>query len=172
MRHIAFAALPAALVFAFTACSDRPSIAEPAAGVPSIRMAQGKPADVDETPFTVTNCGFPIEVVLSGKGKMITLPGGRTILTSPGLTATLTNLGNNNRRTIVITGSFHHRILKNGNIEIVASGRNVLLDPQVPGLPGLVLAVGHYTWVLDGQGNLVQPLEGTGQMIDLCALLA
>ncbi len=174
MRHIAFAAFPAMLVCALAACSDRTSLVEPATVAPPMTIAasQGRPTDVDETPFTVDFCAFPIEVVLSGKGKTIQLPGGGTIVTSPGLTATLTNLDNQNRQTFVITGSFHQSILTNGNVETVATGRNVLFDPQVPGLPGLVLAVGRFSWVVDSQGNLVQPLRGTGQLIDLCARLA
>src|SRR5262245_48484298 len=37
-------------------------------------------------------CAFDVRVALAGKGSTINLPGGRVILTSPGLHATLTNL--------------------------------------------------------------------------------
>lgn len=173
MRHIAFAAFPTVLVCVLAACSDRPSLLEPAAVAPPIVIAaaQGRPTDVDET-FTVNYCFFPIKVVLSGKGKTIELPGGRSILTSPGLTATLTNLSNQNREVINITGASHLRTLENGNVEIVLTGRNVAFDTQDPSLPSLILAIGRFSYVVDTQGKLVQTLQGTGQLIDLCALLA
>jgi hypothetical protein len=97
--------------------------------------AQGRPIDVDLT-FPIENCGFTILVELSGKSKTKVLPGGRATSTSPGLTATLTNLGNGNQETLVITGAFHQRNLENGDVETVATGRNALLDPTVPGLVG------------------------------------
>ncbi len=171
MRHIAFAAFPAVLVCALPACSDRPSPAEPASVAPPIAIAaaQGRPTDVDETPFTIEDCDFPIRVVLSGKAKTIELPGGRTIFTSPGLKATLTNLNNENQKTVGITGALHQRILQNGDVETVATGRSILFEPIVA---GLVLAIGRFSFVFDEEGNLVQPLQGKGQLIDVCELLA
>lgn len=106
---------------------------------------------------------------MSGKGKTIELPAGRTIITSPGLTAGLTNLDNGRGATLNITGSFHQRILDNGNLEIVSTGRSALFAPAVP---GLVLVTGKWSYVLDPQGNLVQSLQGNGQLIDRCELLA
>jgi hypothetical protein len=166
-----FAVLPAALVCAITACDDRSSPVEPgnAAAPIAIAAAQGRPADVDETPFTVDFCAFPILVELSGKGKTIELPGGRTIMSAPGLTVTLTNLDNENQETLVITGSFHQRILETGDVETVATGRNALFDPITP---GLVLAIGRFSFVFDTLGALIQPLQGAGQLIDVCELLA
>ena len=71
MRHLAIAAFPAVLVCALTACSDGPSPAEPASTAPSTAaMAQGRPTEVDETPFDVTFCGFPVEVVFRGTLKI------------------------------------------------------------------------------------------------------
>ena len=171
MRHIAF---PAVLVWALTACSDRPSPVEPASVTPPrpIAAAKGAPTPVDETPFTVPQCGFPVIVQLSGKGKAIDLPGGRKIITSPGLNVTLTNPANGNQETFNITGALHQRILENGDVETVATGRGILFDPMVPGLRGLILVIGRFTYVVDQENNLVQPLQSTGQLIDVCALLA
>src|SRR4051794_23245440 len=108
MRHLVIAAFPAVLVCALTACSDRPSPAEPASTAPPrAAMAQGQPTEVDETPFPVPFCGFPVEVVLSGKAKTIELPGGRMIITAPGLKVTLTNTANRNQETLNITGALH-----------------------------------------------------------------
>ena len=150
---------------------DRTSPAEPTSVAASMASAsaRGRPTDYDETPFTVEFCGFPLEVVLSGKAKTIELPGGRMIMTAPGLTVTLTNPANGNQETLNITGALHQRILENGDVEIVSTGRSALFAPAVP---GLVLIVGRFTFVVDAEGNLVQPLQGTGQLIDLCELLA
>lgn len=57
-------------------------------------LAQGPPED-----YTYTNvygageaCSFPVRVEVSGREKVILLPGGRLMVASPGLTATFTNL--------------------------------------------------------------------------------
>jgi hypothetical protein len=170
MRHIAFSAV---LVCAFTACSDRPSPVDPgsAAAPIAIVRAQGRLTDVHQI-FTVEFCAFPILVELNGKSETIQLPGGRTIMIAPSLTATLTNLDKANQAAFVITGAFHQRLLANGDVETVATGRNALFDPLVPGLVGLVVTVGRFSWVVDQKNNLVQPLQGTGQLIDVCKLLA
>lgn len=163
------ALLPAALALAFTlsACADPSAPAAPASVAPS--FVQDQPTQVDETPFTVEFCGFPVEVVLSGKEKPIELPAGRTILASPGLTATLTNLNNGVQLTLNITGALHQRALGNGDVEIVSTGRSALFAPVVE---GLVLVVGRWSYVLDADGNLVRPLQGSGQLIDVCERLS
>jgi len=93
-------------------------------------------------------------------------------MTAPGLTVTLTNPVNGKQETVNITGALHQKTLENGDVEMVATGRNALFDPQVPGLVGLILTIGSFSWVVDQEGNLVQSLQGTGQRIDLCELLA
>jgi hypothetical protein len=112
-------------------------------------------------------CAFPIEFEMSGKGQTLALPGGRFIFTSPELTATLTNLQNGNQETFTITGAFHQTTLENGDVVTVATGRNILGDPEA----GFVLAIGNFSYVFDKEDNLVQPLEGEGQLIDICGLL-
>jgi hypothetical protein len=164
-------ALIAAIVYAVAACTDYPTPAEPKDGVGSIpfEAVQARPTEVDETPFEVPFCGFPVQVVLSGKGKTIELGGGRTILTSPGLTATLTNLDNGSQETIGITGAVHQTALENGDVAEVFTGRSALFDPIAP---GLILAIGRFRVVLDASGNVVEPLAGSGRLVDVCALLA
>jgi hypothetical protein len=161
----------AAVVCALAACSDDRTPTEPLDGVRSlpIEAAQTRPTEVDETPFEVPFCGFPVLVVLSGKGKTIEIGGGRTILTAPGLTATMTNLDNGNQETIGITGSVHQTLLENGDVAVVWTGRNALFDPL---LPGLFLVIGRFSAVLDAGGNVVEPLQGSGRLVDVCALLA
>jgi hypothetical protein len=104
---------------------------------------------------------------LSGKEQVPDLPGDRFIFTSPGLTATLTNLETGNQETLSITGAFHQTTLENGDVQTVATGRNLLGDPEA----GFVLAIGDFSFVFDKKGKLVQPLSGEGQLIDICELL-
>jgi hypothetical protein len=118
-------------------------------------------------------CDFPILYELSGKAKLITLPGGRFITTAPDQFATLTPILPNgdldlaHQQTLNITGSFHQSTDENGNVVTVATGRNLLGDPEA----GFVLAIGNFSYVFDAKGNLIQPLEGEGQLVDICTLL-
>jgi hypothetical protein len=114
-------------------------------------------------------CGFAYSLEFSGKGKMIELPSGGIILTSPGLDVTITNLEEpENQATFNITGSVHQSTLENGNVETVMTGRNFAIDPVV----GTTVVIGRYTFVFDAEGNLVQHQMGTGQRIDVCELLS
>jgi hypothetical protein len=162
-----------ALGCALTACGDRPSPVEPgsAATPVAVAAAQGRPTDAGQTFTTGPGelCDFPMFVELNGKTKTIELPGDRAIMTSPGLTVTLTNLDNENQEKLGITGALHQRTLENGDVETVATGRSALFAPIVP---GLVLVIGRFSFVFDEEDNLVQPLQGTGQLIDVCALLS
>ena len=136
----------------------------------------GAPQDVSGT-FTVNpgdilgTCDFSMQLEVSGKGKTIVLPDGRRILTSPGLHVTITNLDNGEQATFNITGTFHETTnLETGEVTTVTTrvtGRNLLFDPEA----GTVIAIGKFSFVFDAEGNLVQPLEGKGRLIDVCALL-
>ena len=66
-----------------------------------------------------------------------------------------------------ITGAFHQSTDQNGNVTTVATGRNLLGDPEA----GFVLAIGDFSFVFDSNGNLIQPLTGQGQLIDVCSLI-
>ena len=97
---------------------------------------------------------------VDGKAGTLLLPGGRTILTSPGLKVTLTNLNKpESHVTLGITGAFHQTVRSNGDVETVSTGRSVLIDPQA----GFVLAIGTFSFVFDSAGTLIQPLSGRGQ---------
>jgi hypothetical protein len=113
-------------------------------------------------------CAFAVQVSFSGKAGQINLPDNRVIFTSPKLSATLTNLSDPTKSvTLVITGAFHESTDQNGNITTVVTGRNLLTDP----VAGFVLAMGTFSFVFDSSGNLIQPLLGTGQLIDVCKLI-
>ena len=137
------------------------------------------PQPVDETSFELpplgdpnaiaAACEFPVRVQFSGKAKTIELPGDRTIFTSPGLNVTLTNVDEpENQVTLNVTGALHQTVLENGDVVTVATGRNLLGDPEA----GFVLAKGRFSFVFDAEGNLIQPLSGKGKLIDVCELLS
>jgi hypothetical protein len=112
-------------------------------------------------------CDFPMHLEVSGKAKTITLPDGTLIVTSPGLDVTVTNLDNGEQARFSITGSFHQSTNEIGQVTTLARGRSVLFDP----VAGTVLASGNFSYVFNADGTLAQPLEGEGQLIDVCALL-
>jgi hypothetical protein len=140
------------------------------AAMPAECAAAGEPPTSADATFTQTGlCTFPVLFELSGKAKTIMLPGGRTLMTSPGLHATLTNVdAPENTETFVITSAFHMSVLDNGDMVTVTTGRSLLFDP----VAGFVLAIGRFSFVFDAQNNLVQPLSGEGQLIDVCELLS
>jgi hypothetical protein len=134
----------------------------------------GAPEDVSGTIFVDANdpnfpgaCDFPMQLEVSGKGKKITLPDGNLILTSPGLDVTVTNLDNGEQARFSITGSFHQSTNETGQVTTLARGRSLLFDPEA----GTVIASGNFSYVFNADGTLAQPLEGEGQLIDVCALL-
>jgi hypothetical protein len=58
--------------------------------------------------------------------------------------------------------------MENGDVVTVLTGLNVAGDPEA----GFVLAKGRFSYVFDADGNLIQPLQGEGQLIDICTLLS
>ena len=54
-------------------------------------------------------------------------------------------------------------------MEFVGTGRNPLIgfEPEA----GFVLAIGTFNFVFDADFNLIQPVPGNGQLIDICQLL-
>jgi hypothetical protein len=121
-------------------------------------------------------CSFPVLLEASGKIKTIELPNGTTLFTFPGLDATLTNPETGTSETYSVTGA--NRVLPPDEEDIVVTevtGRNLLIDPEA----GFVVASGNFSFAFDTQGTpepeddvLVQPLEGEGQLIDVCEALA
>jgi hypothetical protein len=114
------------------------------------------------------SCDFPIRVESSGKAGTIMLPGNRFIFTSPGLEAVVTNLDDPSQVvTLRVTGAFHQSTEPNGDVVTVVTGRNLLGDPEA----GFVLAIGTFSFIFDSAGNLIQPLTGTGRLINVCELI-
>jgi hypothetical protein len=124
----------------------------------------------DPNPPLPGHCSFPIQLDLSGKGKVITQPDGSRIITSPGLFVTVTNLDTpENQATLNITGTFHETTNpENGEVTTRITGRNLPFDP----VRGVNLTIGNFSFVFDAEGNLLQSFEGKGQVIDVCELLS
>lgn len=131
---------------------------------------QGPPADFTES-FPIEGiCDFPVLVELNGKAKTIELPGGSTIFTSPGLKATFTNLDNLSRReTLGITGAIREDLLENGDVELVFTGRNLVIGFNP--IADFVVTIGRFSVAFDEEFNVTQPLSGKGQIINVCQLL-
>lgn len=128
--------------------------------------------DTDPTSPASFGCNFPVHIEATGKAKMIELPDGGFILTSPGLDATVTNVDTGEAVTFNVTGStFASAPDENGIVDYVITGRNLAFDPA-----GLFLNEGRFTFSLDESDpnniRIVTPQEGKGQAIDVCALLS
>jgi hypothetical protein len=116
--------------------------------------------------------GFDLEIRAAGKSKAIELPEDRFIFTSPGVKVTLTNLDTDETFTTNISGSIHEEPLPDGGFIRHYRGRNLVGDPEInDGEPGLVITAGHFIATFDAAGNLVEPLSGTGRIIDVIDLL-
>lgn len=162
--------LMAAVTCALPACTDHVSPVESLETTPHrVSAVQAPPTEVSDT-FTLKGfCEFDIFVQANGKTKTVVLPRGRSIALSPGLTWTLTNIDTGRQETFVITGAFHFRTLENGDVELVATGRNILGAPG----GGLSLVIGRIRLIFDPVSQLFLPVgESRGQVIDLCEFLA
>ena len=158
--------------FPLAACLILAALGPPATELARASQGRGSPPVPVSGSFivprgSVPGCDFDLEVSFSGLAGEIDLPGNRFIFTAPQLTATLRNLDTGRSVTVSITGAFHQSTDQNGNVTTVATGRNLLGDPEA----GFVLAIGDFSFVFDSNGNLIQPLTGQGQLIDVCSLI-
>jgi hypothetical protein len=131
------------------------------------------PGDVDVEDVTLPGCDFPVQADVSGKSKVIDLPSGQTLITSPNLRITLTNVTEpTNQVTYVITGSFLTTEQDDGNLDVEARGRNLIFGEEV----GIFLTIGQFTFigreVDEGVIVALTPPTGEGSLTDVCALLA
>ena len=141
----------------------------------------GAPEPIPDEPFTLegarnpvgAQCTFDVFVEPSGSTKEIDVPerrgeAERTIFIFPAAMYTLTNEDTGEQVTLNVTGASHQTTLENGDVVTVVTGLNLLGDPQA----GFVLAQGDFSFTFDAEGNLTEPLHGTGQLTDVCALLS
>jgi len=134
------------------------------------RSASAAPPEPVDFAFTDrTGCDFPVRVRVSGKTKLMELPGGRLISVNPGLRATLINKEEpTHQLSYAVTGAAHVTELQSGELFVVFTGRNIFSDPSY----GIILTMGRFTQVIDPQTGTATPPEGKGRVIDLCERLA
>jgi hypothetical protein len=128
--------------------------------------------NADPSTFASLGCDFDLGVVVTGKTKTIQLPNGGLITTAPAQNVTVTNLETGEQMTFNITGvKFDSPPGENGIVYSVITGRNVAFDPA-----GTFLNIGRFTFAIDTdpgeQFPIVEPQQGKGQAIDVCALLS
>jgi hypothetical protein len=136
------------------------------------RASSAAPPEPVDVTTTLPGCDFPVEAEVSGKSKVINLPSGQTLTTSPNLRITLTNLNEpTNQVTYVITGTFLATERDDGNLFVEARGSNLIFGPEV----GIFLTIGQFTFIgFEDEGPIVAitPPTGEGSLTDVCALLA
>lgn len=157
------------VALAVVGCSNQewsPVAATSVAG--SSQASSGAPAPAPET-YISDSCGFPIRVDLDGKVKELPLPGDRLKVLFPGFSTTMTNPANGKSLSFSSTGSFHIAFLPNGHTSITYTGRNGYDDPI---LGRILFLIGTFSEEFDGNFDVVAPLSGNGQIIDVCARLA
>lgn len=137
-----------------------------------VNAAPVQPAPTDVIFDANTICAFPVHLVATGKGKAIDLPGDRVTFIAPGLKATFTNLSNGKSASFVVTGATHNQTLANGNVVSTVTGLNVVINNQDSVRPGFFALRGTFRFVLDANGNELEVFNGSGQVTDVCALLA
>jgi hypothetical protein len=107
--------------------------------------------------------GNPLEdeIILTygGKEKTILTGNGETIITSPGVRGTLSNLTTGESLDVMLPGTFHISTLEDGTEVEKYTGINILGDPFIgqDGQYAVVQTRGNFTW--DGE-----PLSGNGQI--------
>jgi hypothetical protein len=128
---------------------------------------QSPPSPADATilfpgTFNFRICpSFDVRIDVQGKQGILTLPGGTTIVTSPALKATVTNLATGEQVDLNITGTTQISPLGNQ----VFLGSNLVLRAIKFGDTTNMLAYvkGRFTF---------PPFSGVGTLTDICALLA
>jgi hypothetical protein len=137
------------------------------------RASSAAPPEPVDVTTTLPGCDFPVLAEVSGKSKVMELPSGQTLITSPNLRITLTNLTEpTNQVTYVITGSFLTTERPDGNLDVEARGSNLIFGPEV----GIFLTIGQFTFTGfeadEGVVVATTPPTGEGNLTDVCAVLA
>ncbi|MDE8588398.1 hypothetical protein [Arthrobacter sp. NQ4] len=119
-------------------------------------------------------CKYPVELLVTGKSKFIELPGDQFVIASPGQRVTVTNLKTGESVTYLITGTTHGELQADGTTEVTVTGLNVVLNAREAKSekPGLYLLEGNFNFALNADGTEARVFSGTGDVTDICALLA
>jgi hypothetical protein len=155
-----------------TVCLILATLGPPAAQLaPAQGQGRGGPPGVIDQTFTLPGgvfCSFDVQVALTGRQSVISLPSGGLILTGVDIYATFTNLSDLTKSvTLNLDGAVHLSFDQNGNTIERATGRNAFADPAV----GLLYIIGDFTFVYDSNGNLISGPTGNGQITNICDLI-
>lgn len=140
---------------------------------------RGAPDDIsltiDISPFLQADYGLELnyDLILEGKSKTIDVPGeGRFITLSPGLHVTLHNRDTDElSRPINISGPTFTTFNEDGSTDVVVTGRSLNEDPFIrDGNAGFVFVSGRFSFSFDAEGNLSEPLNGNGHIVDFLDL--
>ena len=114
-------------------------------------------------------CNFPVHWTGTGKSSIITLPGDRLMINAPQQTTVVTNLDDPSKSvTLNVTGAIHASFGPQGEVMVVATGRNLLADPIAN---TMVLTIGTFNYIFDPTTGAQIGLSGEGQLIDVCAMI-
>ena len=145
-----------------------------ASATPAIAAPPSEDVLLDITFKPKQLCSYPVQLVVTGKSKLIELPGDRVFIASPGQEVTITNLKTGEEATFLITGSTHAELQADGTTEVKVTGLNVVLNAREAKSekPGIFLLEGNFTFALKEDGSEERVFSGTGEVTDICALLA
>jgi len=116
-------------------------------------------------------CNFPVNWTGTGKQSLITLPGDRAIVTAPKQRTVVTNLADPSKSvTLNVEGALHGSVGPQGELTIVATGRNLLADP-IANIMVLTVGTFQYTFDLNTGFPDLSDLSGEGTLIDVCAMI-
>jgi hypothetical protein len=113
------------------------------------------------------------DVILSGKAKTVDLPGNRYIDLTPGLKVTFVNLDTGEMsRAFNIAGPSHATVNEDGSTDFILTGRHLSGDPFIlGGEGGLVFTAGNFSFSLNADLSLKDPLSGRGRVFDFLDVL-
>jgi hypothetical protein len=149
---------------------------------PSAAMADKPLREVFPPPSDVTleHCGFPVLIHIEGKivsrtwfddeGNAV-----RVIETYPGYKWVLTNLLTQERIVVPVPGRAFVEFRADGSVKVTGTGRWTwgLTHPElITGEPGIFFIRGHFTFVVDPEGNFTSFELLGGKIESLCAALA
>jgi hypothetical protein len=141
---------------------------------PAMVQAGGSPpVDIGSSIDIPANagCDFPVNWTGTGKSSFITLPGDRALVTAPKQTTVVTNLADPSKSvTLHVEGVLHGTFGPQGELIIVATGRNLLADP-IANVMVLTIGTFEYIFDLNTGAPVLSDLSGEGQVIDICALI-
>lgn len=146
-----------------------PALADPPVrGVPPVRV---------EDSFVVSNCGFEVQIDVTGKTGEIVF-GDSIRLIAPGEKVTLTNLDNRNTTTVNVAGPGRLTLIDDldGGFTstLIGTGNWLVFNVEDPSDP-IKLVTGRFTITatFDADGTLATADEdfGTARVVNLCTVL-